>query len=305
NPAPAPGSPKPHGLRDSPATAARLVHVAPGPNRTLRIPEKEKIAMSRTRSRTVRPRFDVLEDRTLLSVSASISAGTLTVTGTGAPEHVKLNDDGAGSVSVKGTGLSTQNFNGVDKIVINMNGGEDKVTYNLNGALSTARTINPNLGDKDDTFTANINGDLNANLTIDATGGGGDDVMTINSDNVNVAKGVTFEADMDGKGGKDTITTNYSGVLDGTLDLLNKGGDKKDTLKMILTALDGSTGKVGKNGDATAVEGNGAGDNLRLEGRGPAGVQVFAEARGNGGKDTCHRTANVTSSSVKTDFVVV
>ena len=261
--------------------------------------------MSRTRSRTVRPRFDVLEDRTLLSVSASISAGTLTVTGTSDPEHVKLNDDGAGSVSVKGTGLSTQNFNGVDKIVINMRGGEDKVTYNLNGALSTARTINPDLGDGDNTFTANIKADLNADLTIDATGGGDDDVMTINSDNVNVAKGVTFKADMDGKGGKDTITTNYSGVLDGTLDLLNKGGDKKDTLKMVLTALDGSTGKVGKNGDATAVEGNGAGDNLRLEVRVPAGVQVFAEARGNGGKDTCHRTANVTSSSVNTDFVVV
>jgi len=261
--------------------------------------------MSRTPSRTFRPRFDVLEDRTLLSVSASISGGTLTVTGTSDPEHVKLNDDGAGSVSVKGTGLSTQNFNGVDTIDIKMKGKKDKVTYNLNGALSTARTIKPDLGDGIDTFTANINGDLNANLTIDATGGGGDDVMTINSNNVNVAKGVTFEADMDGQGDKDKITTNYSGVLDGTLDLLNKGGDRKDNLKMFITALDGSTGKVGKNGDATAVEGNGNDDKLRLEVRVPAGVEVFAEARGNGGKDTCHRTANVTSSSVKTDFVVV
>jgi hypothetical protein len=261
--------------------------------------------MSRTSSRTVRPRFDVLEDRSLLSVSASISAGTLTVTGTSAAETVKLNDDGAGGVSVKGTGLGTQNFSGVDAIVINMKRGKDKVTYNLNDALSTARTITPDLGNGDDTFTANIKADLNANLTIDATGGSGDDVMTINSDNVNVAKGVTFEADMDGNSGKDTITTNYSGVLDGTLDLLHKGGDGKDKLKMFLTALDGSTGKVGKNGDATAVEGNGGDDNLRLEVRVPAGVEVFAEARGNGGKDTCHRTANVTSSSVKTDFVVV
>jgi hypothetical protein len=260
--------------------------------------------MSRTNSRTVRPRFDVLEDRSLLSVTASISAGTLTVTGTSAAETVKLDDDGAGSVSVKGTGLSTQNFNGVDTIDIKMKGGKDKVTYNLNGALSTARTITPDLGNKADTFTANINADLNAKLTIDATGGSGDDVMTINSDNVNVAQGVTFHADMDGNGGNDTITTNYSGVLDGTLDLLNKGGDDKDKLKMFLTAQDGSTGKVGKNGDATAVEGNGNDDNLRLEVTVPAGVDVFAEARGNGGKDTCHRTANVTSSNVETDFVV-
>jgi hypothetical protein len=261
--------------------------------------------MSRTTSRTVRPRFDVLEDRSLLSVSASISAGTLTVTGTSAAETVKLNDDGAGSVSVKGTGLATQNFNGVDKIVIKMKGGNDKVTYNLNGDLSTARTIEPDLGSGDDTFTANIKGDLNAKLTIDATGDSGDDVMTINSDNVNVAQGVTFKADMDGKDGKDKITTNYSGDLDGTLDLSNTGGSGKDNLKMFITALDGSTGKVGKNGDATAVEGNGGDDDLRLEVRVPAGVDVFAEARGNGGKDTCHRTANVTSSSVKTDFVVV
>jgi hypothetical protein len=261
--------------------------------------------MSRTSSHTFRPRFDVLEDRTLLSVTASISAGTLTLKGTGKAETVTLNDDGAGNVSVKGTGLGTQNFSRVDTIVIKMKGGNDKVTYNLNGALSTARTITPDLGSDDDTFTADINGDLNAKLTIDATGGGGDDVMTINSDNVNVAKGVTFQADMDGNGGKDTITTNYSGVLDGTLDLLNKGGDDKDKLKMFITALDGSTGKVGKNGDATAVEGNGNDDNLRLEVRVPAGVDVFAEARGNGGQDTCHRTANVTPSSDKTDFVVV
>src|SRR5262249_13658159 len=125
------------------------------------------------------------------------------------------------------------------------------------------------------------------------------------SDNVNVAKGVTFKADMDGQGGQDTITTNYSGVLDGTLDLLNKGGDKKDKLKMFLTALDGSTGKIGKNGDATAVEGNGAADKGCVGVRVRPGGGVSAEARGNGGKDPCHPTANVTASSVKTDFVVV
>jgi hypothetical protein len=144
----------------------------------------------------------------MLSWSQSFSSGVLTFNGGSAGESLTLNDNGAGTISFSGTGLSSGSRSSVATINVNGNGGDDTVTYNLNTATSGAQlTINCHLGDGQDRFNGNFRADINNRRTFNVFGDGGNDVITVTADTtfrtsgIRIASLTSLNLDLEGNSG--------------------------------------------------------------------------------------------------------
>jgi hypothetical protein len=187
-------------------------------------------------NRTNRSLFESLENRTMFAVGIVFTApDMLTFTGNGANDTIIIDDNGAGVVSGQATnffGVVTPfpAFAGIHRITINTNGGNDTVTYNLNGDPSTFNIVNAHLGVGNDAFK------MNALADIDVFGNRTLDVRTF------------------GEAGDDYIALYQRGEIDGYDYLVADGGDGQDILTHDIKVDAGSAGflyaqSLGQMGD--------------------------------------------------------
>jgi hypothetical protein len=242
-----------------------------------------------TRTSSVRPRFnprlEALEDRALMAVAVNFAGGVLTFTGAAANETLTMNDNGSGTVAFTATGAGSSSFNGVDRIVINLKGGNDTVTYNLNGPLSTARRIDADLGAGNDRFRANLGGqDLLADLDLDIKGAAGNDRVELNQIG-RISANDKLSAKVTGNGGEDRVTATMVGDVQGRAEFDVRGGSDSDSFT--LNAL--SDVDVSSNGVLDVRSDDAA---LNFDYRGELDGRLLLDAIGASGQDTL--TADLT-----------
>jgi Ca2+-binding RTX toxin-like protein len=301
--------------------------------------DENKWVASRKRRFATSLRLEPLEGRRLLAASASqvgikevATSGVvdLVITGTNKADVIGISDNGtgaAGNITVSlGGGRTYVSQSAITVIQVKGQGGDDQVSYDLNGDLTAARTVLVDLGAGNDQFTANLNGAV-ANptgLDLEAYGDAGNDQMTINQSGAsqagnviayldggagndtltyngtgNIASGASLLPGLSGGAGNDTLKSSYAGVDDGNYiyNLSIDGGAGNDNISDDVHLLAGSTGTVG-SGTATpaAVLGSAGNDQIRFAvevdpGAAPAGVS--AVVAGGTGKDTVQHTSNV------------
>ncbi len=312
--------------------------------------DESKMGNSRRRPIAAAPVLESLEGRRLLAARAltptarEVTANGVTellINGTNRADVMTINDSGAdavGNVTVTfGNGSTYTSTHVIAAVVVQGRGGNDQVTYNLNGALTASRTLSVDLGAGNDQFTANVNGavDNDAGLAIQAFGDAGNDGLTVNqsgatrqgtfipyldggsgSDTLTyngtgaVAASATLLPALIGGSGNDRITSNYSGQLDGSYiyNLSIDGGAGNDTIAAVIDLASGSTGAVGTSSGTPAVVKGGTGnDTVQFAIRAEAGASatINAVAVGERGKDSISRTSNVLGdSSNETDSVI-
>ena len=287
--------------------------------------------------------LECLEGRQLMAVAAAqvgfqedSSSGTtaLFITGTNKADVIRIDDNGtgtAGNITVTlGNGNVYKSTGGIGQINVLGNGGDDQVSYNLDGNLVTPRVVLASLGAGNDKFTDNLNGAINttSGLDLEVYGGAGNDTMTSNqvggalkgdstvyfqgdagNDTLTstgsgmIASGASFSPEFSGGAGNDTIISNYTGVIDGyyMYNLVADGGAGDDKVTTNVNMAAGSVGSVGSaSGTPAAITGGAGNDTLRFAVHvDPAASQakVYAIAIGNAGKDTVSRTANVATDT--------
>jgi len=272
------------------------------------------------------PRLEGLEDRYVPSCTLSVSGSTLTITGDGAANTVRIDDNGnaVSTLSVSCDGVQAI-VTGITTIRVNTNGGSDDVTYHLTNGLQTnvARTVDVDLGGDDDVFEADLEGTLRtgSNLTVSADGRTGAEYMRVSAGRppsgglgfvfpgtqVNIQSGASLNLDLQGGDSTDNIGVSYRGELDGTLNLLADGNAGLDTVSANVEMLAGSTGNVGSSGNPATVRGGTHDDDLTFvvhNNSGNSTAGVYAHVEGFWGHDVCHRTSNVSVTGCEEDFVV-
>ncbi len=281
-----------------------------------------------TRNRgTVRPHFDVLEDRTVPTVTFTVSPGgvdggfILEIKSNSDGDLINISDNGTGAVNNVTVGAFSPG-QAISEIRVRGKAGNDRVNYNLTGNLAGVpgvglpRLLDVRLGGGDDRFTANFGGfdlDAQARLEFQIRGEGGDDRASFNAAGVNVGADAFLLFDADGQGGDDRASLFYSGDQDGTLQLKLDGSGGEDRIRADVTIDAGSDGSgppaagalaLGQVGTSAKVRGGGGKDTLRFSIVNNSAIGVFADIDGGGAKDFCAHTTNVTPSSCNTDSVL-
>lgn len=149
-----------------------------------------------------RPMLEWLEGR-LAPASAVLSGTTLTITGTAAANTATITDNGS-QVVVNCDNIQNRSFNNVTAVVINLGGGNDKLTYTApdNALNSLTRSVVARLG------TA-------------ASGAG--NVATFSFGNLGAgAAPATLALSILGDVGEDRVTVNFAGITNGTKVNLNE-----------------------------------------------------------------------------------
>jgi hypothetical protein len=154
-------------------------------------------------------RLECLEERRCLSAVAGLDAGTLTITGDGGADDVRIvHNDTANQIQVIHDGVTdTFTSSAVNQIVVNLRGGDDVLTEELEQGTNffRAKDVSVNLGRGDDTLMFDLAGDasfwatLKEDLEIDARTGGGDDAVQINVPAIEIANHLDMNAHL-GKG---------------------------------------------------------------------------------------------------------
>jgi hypothetical protein len=291
-----------------------------------------------------RPRPEVLEDRTVPALSFQVipnggpgGGAILRITSNRASDSVVINDDGTGNVNNVTVGAFSPGT-AISQVVFNGHRGGDQVTYNLTGDLQGTLPVAVPLGSgtavqaglpRDveihmekgkDRFVTNFNGHsllANSDFLLNAGTGRGADNLQVNANQgngTNVAAGARLRVNLNSfnKRGNDTVTFNYKGQQDGTLNFHLFGGPGSDQLAANVELLAGSTGNPllgeGPNNPATVNGGPGRdslmflvhNDNPSTTSTAP----IFAEMHGGAGKDVGVHTANVKAFSVENDMIV-
>jgi hypothetical protein len=211
-----------------------------------------------------RPQLESLNDRIVPSVTWTVDAGVLTITGTQGADTVDIQDDGTNlTVTADGETLDLSSAGTVTDVVLHLQAGNDTVSYTLAGDLAAgaARTLDVSLGNGQDTFTATLNGNVldGATLDVKVQGGNGKDNLSFAAAATDVAAGASVSVDLSGGNGKDVVDATYAGQLLGDFTFSADGNNGKDEVSGDLTFAAGSTGTV----DAT-VEGHNGKDDLTL-----------------------------------------
>lgn len=259
---------------------------------------------------------------------------TLYITGTNKADVIKIDDNGTGSTGnitvTLGNGNVYTTKSGVAQIEVLGKGGDDQVSYNLNGDLVAPRVVLVDLGAGNDKFTDNLTGAINSTTGFDLEvyGGAGNDTMTTNQTGATllgnatiyfqgdagndtlsyngsgqVASGASLNPEFSGGAGNDTIQSNYAGVINGNYlyNLAADGGAGNDNIVANVALAAGSTGSVGSAlATPAAVEGGAGNDTIRFAvAVDPTASQpkVYAVAVGGTGKDIVSRTANVATDA--------
>src|SRR5262245_49008685 len=115
-----------------------------------------------------RPSVEPLEDRRVPAVSATISAGTLLVTGAadhpGAPIVITQTDPGVFTVTDGGTPVAVSGSGPVTDVVLRLGRTNDNVTLDL-GASPLAGSVSARLGGGKDSLTV-LGGTVGGNLEV-------------------------------------------------------------------------------------------------------------------------------------------
>jgi hypothetical protein len=205
--------------------------------------------MSPLRNRHLRAALESLEDRTQPSVTASFSAGLLTITGDGGSNVIQISDEGT-AVAGHGDGVALGTFTGVTDVLVASGGGDDQVYYGLEVAAGTTdptvRRFEVGLGNGNDVFGATLTGDAAAGSVIDflVNGRGGDDVIAVDAAAFGLSAGSTATWTLIGEDGNDAIGASLAGRIDGDFVLRSYGIEANDVLTFALAPETGSTGSV-------------------------------------------------------------
>jgi hypothetical protein len=137
------------------------------------------------------PRLVALDDRSLPSVTFTLTGTTLQITGDDGGNTITITDTGTtNGITVVGDGVTWTAPSDVSAIVVTTGKGNDVVEYDLVGTLSTTRLVSASLGRGDDTFTANLNRNLitgsSTNLGISVDTGAGKDMTILNAQGATV-----------------------------------------------------------------------------------------------------------------------
>lgn len=240
--------------------------------------------------RGVRLRVEALERRECLSVSVSTiavqSGNELRITGDSDADTINIVDQGNGHIDVSdGSGTLLGSADGVKVVKLDAKQGQDIVNYTLANTLTNTERVVLNLGNKADQATVDLTAGIRgANLQLEVNGGkgadaiavslgslksakahvvldGGEgaDTITVTGTGTNVGAGSLLSVVVSGDAGKDVLTTNISGRIQGTLAVETDGNKGADVLVANISADVGSTGVV-----RTASSGNKAVDNVTL-----------------------------------------
>jgi hypothetical protein len=272
----------------------------------------------RRRPRSSAPTLESLEGKQLLTIAFSYDPATavLALTGDGGANVVTIDDDGtdnAGSVSVVGDGSAFVPSGPVREIQFDAQGGNDRLTYNLNGDLgqSISRRISADMAAGIDRFVANLNGDLltGSDLEFNVQGGAGNDVVRVNAaGDVDVQSDATLALNFQGGAGNDDMRSNLRGEVDGRILIDQDGGTGNDRVEANLIFDTGSSGRVGDVGSPASIRGGAGKDAVRFavftDPNDAHLVRVDGTVDGGAGNDRCNRTSNIASVNCEADFIL-
>jgi len=253
------------------------------------------------RRKSVVPRLERLDERAMPSVSAVAASGTLTIKGDHHANTIVITDDGTGHVTVVGDGQTTS-FEGVSYVRVTTGAGADRVEYDLTGDLSAPRAVDVSLGNGNDTFVANVQGNLldGGSLILVSHGGNGDDQLSVEATDVDVAAGAHLTANLYGQNGKDNLSVDYSGLLQGSATLSADGGNGKDVVSgnVSLNSATDPNSETSTLSDGWLTlnfsGGNGV-DQISASLSGETDLSsLLAVVDGGHGKDTFHTSDNLT-----------
>jgi hypothetical protein len=124
------------------------------------------------------PRLEALENRWVPSASISFNHGVLTINDNTAAAMIKVTDDGAGGITVTDANISSTpiTHSEVKKIEID-SGADDTINYKLTGALTTARTLELNLGAGGDKVNLDLSKGVSSDFSLDLDGGKGANII--------------------------------------------------------------------------------------------------------------------------------
>ena len=150
----------------------------------------------------------------------------------------------------KGDATSHVNFGGTlssSLVTATVNGGAgaDEVFVQLGNVSNSNLQFFSCLGKGANSFDLEETGSLqNSVVHFHVDGGSGGNSVTFNANEVNVDETSRLNLDTCPGAGNDTVTVNYSGQMDGELDVKAYGGQGNDTMNVDLTLEQGSTGRI-------------------------------------------------------------
>lgn len=228
----------------------------------------------------------VIVDTAPPKCTANLVAGTLTITGDGHRNNIRLKDSAAGTISGKCDRVRLR-FNNVTDVVLNTLGGNDTVSYTRMGLIQSARNFTFDLGDGDDTLSASglsVGGVGAPNVVVNVAGGLGRDIIDLTGLGSTNGTLVVFVRAGDGD---DQVTANSQSPLGGSVFPTIEGEDGNDTMQ--------ATGPQSLSGGiwSPQLQGGNGDDTLILTGLG-SGV-IFA---GPGQLDRCSQATLVLDCEV-------
>jgi len=142
-----------------------------------------------------------------------LSNGVLTVTGNGANDVVRVVENG-NHVTVM-SGHHIQNFQGVQSLVINLGGGNDRLNLDVSGSTNQARNVSVQTGTGNDRAVINLH-DLQSagaiNLNVDL--GAGNDQLNLRADEL--ADQTTLNVNLNAGAGNDRIDLDLEKIGQGS-----------------------------------------------------------------------------------------
>jgi hypothetical protein len=150
---------------------------------------------------------------------------------------------------------SRVNFGGVlsgSDATVTVNGGasNDHVFAQVGDASNSNLQFLTHLGKGANSFDMEGTGSLqNAVVHFDVDGGSGGNTIAFNANGVNVDATSRLNLETCFGAGNDSVTLNYSGLMDGELDGLMQTGAGNDTVTVNVTLAQGSTGRVDVHAD--------------------------------------------------------
>ena len=277
-------------------------------------------------ARKARLGVESFDDRLVPSVtfSENTSAHTVEVVASDNQNNtITIRNDGDGNLQIVADGV-TRNFSHVVSLNVDTGNGRDTVTYNQGSSTAAADLHRSFALEVDfmvgvfsedhnrDRFTANVFGNVGyydgtmrpRALEMVVYGGGGKDLIDFNFHDTDVRNGSTLSVLAFGMGGKDTITLDSDGEVDGEYTFRIEGLDGNDAVKANILLDTGSNGKLHGN-----VSGWFGSDNLRLAVRHQTGSNAVVDAIVDGGlslfdNDVGRHTSNVRTSWLEQDISI-
>ena len=170
-----------------------------------------------SRGKSVGAGFESLESRRVMACTFGVKSATLTITGDGAANQVRVQESATALVASCDGVSRTYAPGTLAKVSVAAGVGDDSVTYETIEALSRSRTVAIDLG-------------------------AGRDVATVQTNGQPIAATRVLDVSINGRAGDDDIDWQVDSEVDGTARLSAFGGADKDVLHAFSTARPGSTG---------------------------------------------------------------